>query len=107
MCIGIPVRLCAVDGAVGKADDGAGGSVVLDLSLTPEAAAGDWVLSFLGAARRRLDAEEAALILDALAAVAAVARGEACDDAFADLAGRAPALPPHLEAARAAGLKEA
>ncbi len=103
MCIGIPLRLSAIDGIVGRAEDGA----AIDLSLVPEAGPGDWVLGFLGAARRLLEPEEAAQILDALAAMAAALDGEALDSAFADLTGREPTLPPHLEAARAAGLTEA
>ncbi|KAA0576607.1 HypC/HybG/HupF family hydrogenase formation chaperone [Azospirillum sp. B21] len=103
MCIGIPLRLTAVDGIVGRAEDGS----AIDLSLVPEACSGDWVLGFLGAARRLLAPEEAAQILDALAAMAAALDGEALDSAFADLTSREPTLPPHLEAARAAGLTEA
>jgi hydrogenase expression/formation protein HypC len=103
MCIGIPLRLTGVDGVVGRVADGS----AVDLSLVPEAATGDWVLGFLGAARRMLDPEEAAQILDALAAMAAALDGETLDGAFADLTGREPTLPPHLEAARAAGLTEA
>lgn len=103
MCIGIPLRLTRVDGVVGRAEDGA----TVDLSLVPEANVGDWVLGFLGAARRLLEPDEAAQILDALAAMAAAMDGETLDGAFADLTGREPTLPPHLEAARAAGLTEA
>ena len=103
MCIGIPLRLTATDGVAGRTEDGSH----IDLSLVPEATAGDWVLDFLGAARRLLEPEEDAQILDALAAMAAALDGERLDNAFADLTGREPTLPPHLEAARAAGLTEA
>lgn len=72
----------------------------IDLSLLPEARPGDHVLTFLGAGRRQLDAQEAGQIAQALAAVAAVMRGETegIDAAFADLVGREPTLPPHLAA---------
>ncbi|CAO3432626.1 HypC/HybG/HupF family hydrogenase formation chaperone [Azospirillum endophyticum] len=103
MCIGIPLRLIGVDGVLGRAEDG----TVIDLSLVPEAGPGDWVLGFLGAARRLLPPEEAAQILDALSAMAAALDGERLEGAFADLTGREPTLPPHLEAALAAGLTEA
>ncbi|CAO3455771.1 HypC/HybG/HupF family hydrogenase formation chaperone [Azospirillum largimobile] len=103
MCIGIPLRLTTLDGVIGRVEDGS----AIDLSLVPEAGPGDWVLGFLGAARRLLEPEEAAQILDALAAMAAALDGERLDSAFADLTGREPTLPPHLEAARAAGLTEA
>ncbi|WP_042694321.1 HypC/HybG/HupF family hydrogenase formation chaperone [Azospirillum sp. B506] len=99
----MPLRLSAVDGVAGRSEDGA----VIDLSLVPDAGPGDWVLGFLGAARRLLEPEEAAQILDALAAMAAALDGERLDGAFADLTDREPTLPPHLEAARAAGLTEA
>jgi len=102
MCIGVPLRIRAVDGTAAIGEDGS----LVDLSLLPEAEPGDWVLTFLGAARRRLDPEEAAQLCDALSAMAAALRGEQDGDAFADLTGRAPTLPPHLEAARAAGRSE-
>lgn len=104
MCIAEPRLLLAVEGIVGQSAEGP-----IDLSLTPEATAGDWVLVFLGAARQRIDAEEAARIADALAGLKAVMAGSAADLdlLFADLAEREPSLPPHLEAARAAGLREA
>jgi len=104
MCIATPMRLDRVEGIHGLA-----GAESIDLSLVPEAVAGDWVLVFLGVARRTLGAEEAAQILAALDGLAAVMQGRAADldHLFADLAGREPALPPHLEAARAAGRKEA
>lgn len=106
MCIGIPMRILAVDGIAGTCGDWAGDPVAIDLSLLPEARPGDWVLTFLGAARRRIDAAEARHIRDALAAMAAAMDGERDDGAFADLSGRTPTLPPHLEAARAAGRSE-
>lgn len=104
MCIATPMRLDHVDGIHGLA-----GGETVDLSLAPQAVAGDWVLVFLGVARRVLEAAEAARILAALEGLAAVMRGGGADldHLFADLAGREPALPPHLEAARAAGRKEA
>ncbi|MCG5242374.1 HypC/HybG/HupF family hydrogenase formation chaperone [Azospirillum doebereinerae] len=106
MCIGIPLRIRTVDGIAATCDDGSGSPTIIDLSLLPEAVPGDWVLTFLGAARRRLDPDEAALLNDALSAMTAALRGERDDDAFADLTGRTPTLPPHLEAARAAGRSE-
>jgi len=104
MCIATPMRLNAVDGIIGRAGD-----ATVDLSLVPEARPGDWALVFLGAARRLLDPAEAALVLAALDGLDAIMRGGTADldHLFADLAGRSPSLPPHLEAARAAGRKEA
>ncbi|TDP46295.1 hydrogenase expression/formation protein HypC [Zavarzinia compransoris] len=98
------MRLDRVEGALGGA-----GPEAVDLTLVPEARPGDWVLVFLGVARRRLEAAEAGRIAAALSGLAAAMDGRDADiDAlFPDLAGRTPSLPPHLEAARAAGLKKA
>ena len=102
MCVGIPVQLTAVEGIRGEAVE-EGRAVIVDLSLTPEAVVGDWVLSFLGAARAVLPAEEAGRILAALGGLRALMAGEGLGDAFADLEARAPQLPPHLQAALDAG----
>ncbi|WP_051087054.1 HypC/HybG/HupF family hydrogenase formation chaperone [Ancylobacter sp. FA202] len=103
MCLGLPMRIETIAGWSGHCRYGDAHHVV-DLSLLPEARPGDHVLVFLGAGRRLLDADEAARIAQALAAVEAVMRGDATsvDAAFADLAGREPMLPPHLAAALAA-----
>ncbi len=107
MCIGIPMRIATIDGIAADCDDGSGNIATVDVSLLSGCRPGDWVLTFLGTARRKLDSDEAMLIRDALAAMAAAMRGERSDDAFSDLIGREPTLPPHLEAARAAGRSEA
>ena len=109
MCVGIPMRIESRAGDFAQCR-GAEGLVPVDLALVPQAQAGDHVLVFLGAARSVLEADEAALISKALAAVAAVMSGTAeagaLDAAFADL-DRPPQLPPHLAAALAAGRTEA
>lgn len=107
MCIGIPMRILAVSGILARCEDGSGRLADIDLSLLPDARPGDWILTFLGGARRVLEEGEAELIHEALSAVAAAMDGSFDEDAFADLAGRSPTLPPHLEAARAAGRSEA
>lgn len=110
MCLGLPMRIEEVNGASAlcSADGRLEG---VDLALVPDAKVGDHVLVFQGTARRPLDAEEARLITEALAGVAAIMAGQAdaaaIDRAFADLAAREPELPPHLAAAYAAGRKEA
>ena len=110
MCLGLPMRIDATDGTFATCS-AAGRSETVDLILVPEAAVGEHVLVFQGTARRRLDADEARLITEALAGVAAVMAGDAdpalIDRAFADIANREPELPPHLAAAYAAGRKEA
>ncbi|MBK5924667.1 hydrogenase [Rhodovulum sulfidophilum] len=99
MCVGEPMRLSTVDGIVGRTGDG----TLIDLSLTPDLRPGDWVLTFLGAARERLDPDEAQKILAALEGLRAVMAGGSAGDAFADIETREPTLPPHLQAALAAG----
>lgn len=97
MCVGEPLRLLSIDGIAGTATDGTHRSVI-DLSLTPDAVAGDWVLAFLGTAHRVIDADEAAQIAAALQALRSIMAGGDAGDAFADL-DRPPQLPPHLQAA--------
>ncbi|WP_444452416.1 HypC/HybG/HupF family hydrogenase formation chaperone [Rhodobacter capsulatus] len=102
MCVGIPVQLIAVEGIRGEViEDGRPGLV--DLSLTPEARPGDWVLAFLGAAREVLTPEQAAQISAALGGLRSLMAGGDLGDAFADLEARGPQLPPHLQAALDAG----
>ncbi|ARE40683.1 Hydrogenase maturation protein HupF/HypC/HoxL [Rhodovulum sp. P5] len=102
MCLGLPMRIESVDGIAARATDGEG-EMVIDLSLTPDAKPGDWVLTFLGAAREVIEAEEAQKIRAALRGLQSVMSGGAIGDAFADLDNREPTLPPHLQAALDAG----
>lgn len=99
MCLGLPMRIEAIEGVAAQCRYGAELHRI-DLSLLPEARPGDHVLTFLGVGRRLLDAEEARLIADALAALEAAMNGstEGIERAFADLVGREPSLPPHLAA---------
>lgn len=103
MCVGVPMRLTAIDGIAGHATD-QGLPQLLDLSLLPDAQVGDWVLGFLGTAREILPEAEALLILKALEGLSRVMAGDDSGDAFADLDARSPTLPPHLQAALDAGL---
>jgi hydrogenase expression/formation protein HypC len=99
MCVGIPLRLAAVNGIAGITEDGA----LVDLSLTPAARPGDWLLTFLGTAHEVIDAAAAAQITAALEGLRNVMAGGDAGDAFADLDARPPSLPPHLQAALDAG----
>ncbi|WP_034997582.1 HypC/HybG/HupF family hydrogenase formation chaperone [Beijerinckia mobilis] len=111
MCIGIPMRIVAIDGETAHCVC-EGRDERVDLALVPEARAGDEILVFQGLARQLLDTRQAEQIRAALQALAAIGNGPGVGDSdavaagFADLIGREPSLPPHLEAARAAGLKE-
>jgi hydrogenase expression/formation protein HypC len=75
----------------------------VDIRLTPDVGPGDWLLVFLGAARRTITPDEAAAIADALAALDAAGQGETLDPFFADLTAREPQLPEHMETARRKG----
>lgn len=99
MCIGIPlqVRRLDADGDFALCGDGST-EERLDLRLVGAQPEGTWVLAFNGAARRVLDAVEAAQIRSALQALEAALQGrtEGFDALFADLVDREPQLPEHL-----------
>jgi hydrogenase expression/formation protein HypC len=105
MCIGVPLQVETPDGEGLFAVCAAGEQRErLDMRLIGEQPAGTWVLSFQGAARRVLDADEAQQIRAALQALGDVLHGDTqgLDALFADLVDREPQLPPHLRAAAAA-----
>ncbi|MEL7114560.1 MAG: HypC/HybG/HupF family hydrogenase formation chaperone [Pseudomonadota bacterium] len=102
MCVGLPLRITAIHGIAARAE-AEGHLEVIDLSLTPEAQTGDWVLTHLGAAREVIGADEARKITAALAGLRAVMAGGGAGDAFADIETNGPQLPPHLQAAFDAG----
>ncbi len=102
MCVGQPLQISAIDGIAARASNDKLDEVI-DLSLTPEAQVGDWVLSFLGASREVISEEQAQKILAALDGLRALMAGDELGDAFADLEAREPQLPPHLAAAHSAG----
>jgi len=97
MCLGIPVRVVACEGTVARCE-GRDGVVDVDVSLVAPVVPGEWLMTFLGAARGRLDADEAARIGQALGALEAIERGEPFDAAafFPDLVNREPQLPDFL-----------
>lgn len=118
MCVGIPMTVQSMEGAfalcAARLPDGTLATPErIDMALVPEARPGDDVLVFMGLARAPLSAEEAARIRAALETVSALsvaedgAHAEIITRGFADLCDNPPRLPPHLEAARLAGLKEA
>lgn len=102
MCVGVPLRIEAIDGIAARASDKTY-TEVIDLSLTPDARVGDWVLTFLGASREIITADEAAKISAALGGLRALMQGGTLGDAFADLEDAGPQLPAHLQAALDAG----
>lgn len=98
MCLGLPMRvievgpgwaLCASEGETRRIDTALVGAVV----------PGDWLMTFLGAAREIMSEAEAGRSTRALNALAAVMRGDPVDldAAFADL------LDPERHAGAAGG----
>lgn len=101
MCIGVPLQVQVLEDSAEFALCGDGDAHErLDMRLIGAQPVGAWVLSFNGAARRVLDAEEAAQIRDALQALQAAMQGDlaSVDALFADLIDREPQLPAHLAA---------
>jgi hydrogenase expression/formation protein HypC len=97
MCLGIPMQVVSVAGTTALCR-GRDGETRIDILLVAPVAVGDWLLTFLGAARGRLEADEAGRIEQALGALEAVERGQPFDVAafFPDLLDREPQLPEHL-----------
>lgn len=96
MCLGIPMEVVEADGNVAICR-GRQGLVKVDATLLAPVVAGEWLLTWMGYARARLDADEAGRIDQALDALDAIERGEV-DIArfFPDLVDREPQLPEHL-----------
>lgn len=108
MCLGIPMQVVSSDGlsAVCRRPDAVDGGVVndggegevIDIRLIGPVEPGQWVLTFLGAARSVLSAEDAEQTLNALTALSVALDGGNVDHLFADLIDHEPQLPPHLRA---------
>ena len=113
MCVGIPMQILSCDGIAATAREAApdetenpapsGKTELIDLSLTGPLEPGTWVLTFLGAAREVISADEADKIAKALGGLRALMDGGELGNAFADLEAGGPTLPPHLQAAMDAG----
>jgi hydrogenase expression/formation protein HypC len=97
MCIGLPMQVVELRAGHALCRHN-GAQHLIDTALVPDAAIGDWLMTFLGAAREKMDETSARQSLAATDALAALMRGEAVDldAAFADLVGRTPQLPEHL-----------
>jgi len=88
--------------------EGRDGVERIDTMLIGPLQPGQWILSFLGAAREVIDAERAAQVADALTALESILHGDAGNEAliqagFADLVGREPQLPEFLRPAASQG----
>lgn len=103
MCLGIPMRVTAVEQVTAWCE-GRGERLRVDIRLLDAPAVGDWLLVFHGVAREALTAERARDITAALAALDAALAGETdLDRHFADLVNREPQLPRHLRKASGHG----
>lgn len=102
MCVGVPMQITAIDGIAATTTNGQHVEVI-DLSLTPDAQVGDWLLTFLGTAREVITEDEAHKISAALNGLKSLMQGGDLGDAFADLEETGPRLPAHLQAALDAG----
>lgn len=96
MCVGIPMTVIEVGAhdAVCEADGER--HLISTLLIRDPVLVGEHLLTHRGAAVRRIDAQEAADIANALRAVMAAAEGRAFDHLIADLIDREPPLPDHL-----------
>jgi hydrogenase expression/formation protein HypC len=95
MCLGIPVQIIECGEHFARCT-GRNGETRVDLSLVGPQLPGTWLLTFLDAAREVIDAERAAAIEAALAALEAAQSGATDFSAFfADLE-REPQLPDFL-----------
>jgi hydrogenase expression/formation protein HypC len=95
MCLGVPMRIIESDDISALCQRGEEQRRVSLLLLGPQPV-GTQVLIHIDTAVRVLDADEAALIDQALDGLAAAMRGEDFRSAFADLIDREPQLPDHL-----------
>lgn len=97
MCVGVPMRV--VDAEPGSATcEGRGRRERVGMLLAGDQPPGTWVLVYQGSAVRTMTPQEAAATDAALDALEAALGGETDLDAyFADLVGREPTLPPHLD----------
>ncbi len=98
VCIATPMQVLEADGGRARCRDRHGVEAIIDLSLVGPVAGGEWLLTFLGSARERIDAQRAQSIDRALSALEAALNGDvgAIDEAFSDLVGREPPLPELL-----------
>jgi len=96
MCVGVPYRIIKAGIGFARATS-RNVEATIDTRLVGAVEPGDWVLTFLGAAREKITALDAKHIEDALEAVGRAMAGETdLDHLFADLIGREPRLPEFL-----------
>jgi hydrogenase expression/formation protein HypC len=77
MCLALPARIVALDGADRATVDLSGVRKAISVELTPEVAVGDYVIVHVGHAIGVIDAEEAERTLALFAEMAQAAEGPA------------------------------
>ena len=97
MCLGIPMQVLEVHETTALCE-GRNGRQLINTMLVGKVQAGQWLLTFLDAGREIIDAEQAALVNDALDGLQVVADGGEMDmdRFFGDLVNREPQLPEFL-----------
>ncbi|HSO33475.1 MAG TPA: HypC/HybG/HupF family hydrogenase formation chaperone, partial [Labilithrix sp.] len=95
MCLGIPMQVLEHDGTSALCER-RGERRRVSLLLVGDVARGTHLLVHVATAIRVLDAEEAALVDDAVRCLEAASEGRPIDAFFSDLTSREPELPPHL-----------
>ncbi len=102
MCLGIPMQVIEA-GENSALCEGRNGQQLINTMLVGQVEAGQWLMTFLDAAREVIDAERAALVNAALDGLQAVTAGEEVnlDLFFADLVNREPTLPDFLRKEKA------
>lgn len=97
MCLGIPMQVIEVYETAALCE-GRNGRQLIDTMLVGKVEPGQWLMTFLNAARETIDAAQAALVNDALDGLQAVADGGEIDmdRFFGDLINREPQLPDFL-----------
>ncbi len=68
MCLAIPAKILSVDGTAAHCEM-SGVTKDIDVTLTPEVKAGDWVIVHVGFALQVIDEEKAAATLAAMQSV--------------------------------------
>ncbi len=102
MCVGQPMQVISQTGEAQARCDYRGDQQDIDIRLVGDVEPGEWLMTFLGAARERMDEVSAKRALSAIAAVEAIMNGGEVDiaAAFPDLVDREPQLPEHLQGNR-------
>lgn len=102
MCMATPMQVLRLEGTTAWCLDRDGAEMPIDTLLVGDVQPGQWLLTFLGAARELVSAEQAERVANALGALESALAGDASqiDLAFADLINREPELPEFLRKER-------